>query len=55
MQFNFLQLFTGCNDQCHSQPSIQCENGGHCKNLYSTTACNCLGTGFTGPTCTKGN
>eukprot|EP00794_Sanderia_malayensis_P010825 gene10825-11977_t len=43
-------VMEGCSNACHTNP---CKNNGRCLNLFFSTSCDCIGTGFEGPLCTK--
>ena len=42
---------SGCENPCKKNP---CENGGRCLNWFIRTGCDCIGTGYEGPRCTRG-
>ena len=41
----------GCMNACEENV---CPNGGKCINYFTEYRCDCIGTGFTGPSCQKG-
>lgn len=45
----------GCRDACKT-PSFggKCHNGGKCVNRIVRRECDCRGTGFNGPNCSRG-
>lgn len=46
-------IVAGCTDMC--QKGNTCQNNGTCMNRFSTSECDCTGTGYRGETCEEGN
>ena len=42
---------SGCLNACRE---TSCENKGKCLNRFTETSCDCIGTGYEGPKCTRG-
>ncbi|OCT62732.1 contactin-associated protein 1 [Xenopus laevis] len=47
-----LGVRTNCTGYCE-KPRLECQNGGRCVERYSHYTCDCNGTGFEGPFCTR--